>query len=305
MKVGKTSFAAQIEKNLILATELGTNAIDNLSVVPILKWTDVKQVLKQLRDPKARELYNTITFDTISIAADLVEKYICSRENVDNIRDIPFGQGFKMVAKELQDVLREITLLGFGLILICHSKETASSYVDEDGNAIPCVQPDLTRNIYAVASGITDLIGYIGVEFDKDGNSHRYLYTRQTPTIFAGSRWKYLNPKIEFGYNELVQAIGEAIEKQKELDGATVVDKTEMVVEEQRPFADVMDEAKNIWVSYVGGVEDEEEKENRLRVINDIIQRVFGKPIKLSQATPSQQDLVELFINTCHDELKL
>lgn len=305
MKVGKTSFAAQIEKNLILATELGTNAIDNLSVIPILKWTDVKQVLKQLRDPKARELYNTITFDTISIAADLVEKYICSRENVDNIRDIPFGQGFKMVAKELQDVLREITLLGFGLILICHSKETASSYVDEDGNAIPCVQPDLTRNIYTVASGITDLIGYIGVEFDKEGNSHRYLYTRQTPTIFAGSRWKYLNPKIEFGYDELVQAIGEAIEKQKELDGAVVVDKAEMVVEKQRPFTDVMEEAKNIWVNYVGSVEDEEEKENHLRVINDIIQRVFGKPIKLSQATPSQQDLVELFINTCHDELKL
>lgn len=305
MKVGKTSFAAQIEKNLILATELGTNAIDNLSVIPILKWTDVKQVLKQLRDPKARELYNTITFDTISIAADLVEKYICSRENVDNIRDIPFGQGFKMVAKELQDVLREITLLGFGLILICHSKETASSYVDEDGNAIPCVQPDLTRNIYTVASGITDLIGYIGVEFDKDGNSHRYLYTRQTPTIFAGSRWKYLNPKIEFGYDELVQAIGEAIEKQKELDGAVVVDKAEMVVEKQRPFTDVMEEAKNIWVNYVSGVEDEEEKENHLRVINDIVQRVFGKPIKLSQATPSQQDLVELFINTCHDELKL
>lgn len=305
MKVGKTSFAAQIEKNLILATELGTNAIDNLSVIPILKWTDVKQVLKQLRDPRARELYNTITFDTISIAADLVEKYICSRENVDNIRDIPFGQGFKMVAKELQDVLREITLLGFGLILICHSKETASSYVDEDGNAIPCVQPDLTRNIYTVASGITDLIGYIGVEFDKDGNSHRYLYTRQTPTIFAGSRWKYLNPKIEFGYDELVQAIGEAIEKQKELDGAVVVDKAEMVVEKQRPFTDVMEEAKNIWVNYVGSVEDEEEKENRLRVINDIVQRVFGKPIKLSQATPSQQDLVELFINTCHDELKL
>lgn len=195
--------------------------------------------------------------------------------------------------------------MSVGLILICHSKETASSYVDEDGNAIPCVQPDLTRNIYTVASGITDLIGYIGVEFDKDGNSHRYLYTRQTPTIFAGSRWKYLNPKIEFGYDELVQAIGEAIEKQKELDGAVVVDKAEMVVEKQRPFTDVMEEAKNIWVSYVGGVEDEEEKENRLRVINDIIQRVFGKPIKLSQATPSQQDLVELFINICHDELKL
>lgn len=91
-KVGKTSFAAQIKKNLILATEIGTNAIDNLNVVPIMKWSEVKQVLKQLRDPKARELYDTVTFDTISIAADLVEKHVVSREGVDSIRDIPYGQ---------------------------------------------------------------------------------------------------------------------------------------------------------------------------------------------------------------------
>lgn len=91
-KVGKTSFAAQIKKNLILATEIGTNAIDDLNVVPIMKWTEVKQVLKQLRDPKARELYDTVTFDTISIAADLVEKHVVSREGVDSIRDIPYGQ---------------------------------------------------------------------------------------------------------------------------------------------------------------------------------------------------------------------
>ena len=91
LKLGKTSFAAQIEKNLILATELGTNAIDNLNVVPILKWTDIKTVLRQLRDPRAREMYNTITFDTISIAADLAEKYICSQQGVEQIRDVPFG----------------------------------------------------------------------------------------------------------------------------------------------------------------------------------------------------------------------
>ena len=41
-----------------------------------------------------------------------------------------------MVAKELQETLREITMLGFGLILICHSKEKASNYTDEDGNPI-------------------------------------------------------------------------------------------------------------------------------------------------------------------------
>lgn len=296
-KVGKTSFAAQIEKNLILATELGTNAIDNLSVVPILKWTDVKGVLKQLRDPRARELYNTITFDTITIAADLVEKYICQREGVESIRDVPYyGQGWKMVAKELQETLREITMLGFGLILICHSKEKASNYTDEDGNPISSVEPDLSKNVYTVVNAICDLIAYINVEFDKDGSSHRYLYTRQTPTIFAGSRWPYLATKIPFGYTELVNAIGDAIEKQKELDGATVVDTIENTIEAKRSFQDIMTEVKDFWMNYLN-VENEEEKENRLNILQDIVKKVFGKPIKLSSAVPSQQDLVELVLS--------
>lgn len=303
MKVGKTSFAAQLDKNLILATELGTNGLDNLSVVPIMKWVDVKNVLKQLRDPRAREMYDTITFDTISIAADLVEKFICQRESVDSIRDVPYGQGWKMVAKELQETLREITMLGFGLILICHSKEKASNYTDEDGNPISSVEPDLSKNVYTVANAICDLIAYINVEFDKDGKSHRYLYTRQTPTIFAGSRWKYLAPKVEFGYKELVNAIEDAIEKQKDLDGAVVTDKQDFVVEEKRPFKDVMEEAKNIWISYLNGAASDEEKESRLNILNDIITKTFGRQVKLSQALPSQQDLVELFIQETKDLL--
>ena len=303
MKVGKTSFAAQLDKNLILATELGTNGLDNLSVVPIMKQVDVKNVLKQLRDPRAREMYDTITFDTISIAADLVEKFICQRESVDSIRDVPYGQGWKMVAKELQETLREITMLGFGLILICHSKEKASNYTDEDGNPISSVEPDLSKNVYTVANAICDLIAYINVEFDKDGKSHRYLYTRQTPTIFAGSRWKYLAPKVEFGYKELVNAIEDAIEKQKDLDGAVVTDKQDFVVEEKRPFKDVMEEAKNIWISYLNGAATDEEKESRLNILNDIITKTFGRQVKLSQALPSQQDLVELFIQETKDLL--
>jgi hypothetical protein len=47
----------------------------------------------------------------------------------------------------------------------------------------------------------------------------------------AGSRFKYLAPKIRFGYQELVEAIGEAIDKSQSIDGATVVDKVENVIE--------------------------------------------------------------------------
>ena len=207
-----------------------------------------------------------------------------------------------MVAKELQDTLREITILGYGLILICHSKEKATTLTDADGNNITSVEPDLSKNIYSVCSAICDLIAYIGVEFDSNGKAQRWLYTRQTPTIFAGSRWKYLEEKVPFGYNELVNAIGDAIEKQAQLDGATVVDRVEKTQVVTRSFSELMSEAKQIWTDYLAGGATEEDKDQRLNVLKDIVNKIFGTPdFKLSSAVPSQVDLIELFCDEARE----
>ena len=301
-KIGKTSFAAQLKKNLFLATEIGYNAINGITALPISKWTDIKMAVKQLSDPKAKALYDTVTIDTISLAADLCEAFVCAREGVTKVNEIPYGQGWKMVAKELQDTLRQITILGYGLILICHSKEKASQYTDSEGNNITSVEPDLSKNIYSVCSAICDLIAYIGVEFDANGNAQRWLYTRQTPTVFAGSRWKYLSEKIPFGYNELVNAIGDAIEKQAKLDGAIVVDRIEKTHVETRSFQEIMEEAKNIWVEFLSKASTEEEKDQKFNIMRDIVNRIFGSPdFKLSSAVPSQADLIQLFIDEMRD----
>ena len=207
-----------------------------------------------------------------------------------------------MVAKELQDTLREITMLGFGLILICHSKEKATNMTDAEGNAITSVEPDLSKNVYAVANSVCDLIAYINIEFDANGKPQRWLYTRQTPTIFAGSRWKYLEPRIPFGYDELVEAIGKSLDKQAQLDGATITDHTTIQISESRPFNVIMDEARTIWSSYLESAQTEDEKDQRLNVMRDIIGRIFGTPdFKLSAAVPSQADLVQLFVDEMNE----
>ena len=209
-----------------------------------------------------------------------------------------------MVAKEVQETLREITMYGFGLILICHSKERATQEVDAEGNAIVSVEPDLGgKNIYQVCNSVCDLIAYIGVEFDENGKSQRWLYTRQTPYIFAGSRWRYLAPRIPFGYDELVNAIGDAIQKQVELDGAVVVDhNSQFDMPITRDFTEVMTEAKNLWMDYLNSATTEEEKDQHLNIMKDIIKRIFGNSeFKISQAVPSQVDLVELFITEVKD----
>ena len=302
MKTGKSTFGSQLPRSLFLNFEQGTNALAGIRSVPILRWTDAKKVLAQLRKPQAKEMYDSIVVDTASIAWQLCEKYICQREGVDSIRDVAWGAGWGMLKNEFSEFWREITLLNFGILFIAHSKEKPTEMKDEEGNTISAMAPDLPNNAYIIINSIVDIIGYLQVQMNADGTTERYLYTRSTPTIFAGSRYQYLAPKIKFGYQELVDAIGDAIDKAVELDGAQVTDHTEFAQVKARPFQEVMAEAKNIWQSYMAAAgDDEEEKEHRYNTITDVVKRVFGNAdFKISQAVPSQADLVELFV----DEMK-
>ena len=300
-KTGKSTFGSQLPRALFMNFEQGTNALAGIRSTPILRWTDAKKVLTQLRKPQAKEMYDSIVVDTASIAWQLCEKYICQRENVDSIRDVPWGQGWNMLRTEFSEFWREITLLGFGILFIAHSKDKPTEMRNEEGEAITAVCPDLPNQCYTIINSIVDIIGYLQVQMNPDGTSERFLYTRSTPYVFAGSRYQYLAPKIKFGYQELVNAIGDAIDKAVELDGAQVTDHTEVAQVKDRPFAEVMTEAREVWSAYLGKATNEEEKDQHLMIMKDIIKKVFGtEDFKLSQAVPSQSSLVEYFI----DEVK-
>lgn len=300
-KTGKSTFGSQLPRALFMNFEQGTNALAGIRSAPILRWTDAKKVLTQLRKPQAKEMYDSIVVDTASIAWQLCEKYICQRENVDSIRDVPWGQGWNMLKTEFSEFWREITLLGFGILFIAHSKDKPTEMRNEDGEAITAVCPDLPNQCYTIINSIVDIIGYLQVQMNPDGTSERFLYTRSTPYVFAGSRYQYLAPKIKFGYQELVDAIGDAIDKAVELDGAQVTDHTEVAQIKDRPFTEVMAEAREIWGAYLGKASNDEEKDQHLMIMKDIIKKVFGsEEFKLSQAVPSQSSLVEYFI----DEVK-
>ena len=209
-----------------------------------------------------------------------------------------------MLRNEFAECWREITLLGFGILFIAHSKEKPTEMQDEDGNTITAVAPDLPNQCYTIINSIVDIIGYLQVQMNNDGTSERFLYTRSTPTVFAGSRYQYLAPKIKFGYQELVDAIGNAIDMAVERDGAQVTDHTEIAQIKDRPFPEIMDEAKTIWMTYLNNTATDEEKDQHLNIMRDIIRKVFGtEDFKLSQAVPSQADLLELFISEMKDLL--
>lgn len=287
-KVGKTTLASNFPNNLLVAFEKGYNAIDGIRAIDINKWADFKQVLRQLEKPEAKEMYDTITIDTTTIAYEMCESFICAQNGVQTISDIPWGQGYAATKKEFENSLRRITMMGYGLVLISHVDRRLEA-IDES-NEVEILAPSMPKRCYEVVNQIVDIIGYISTEWDSDGNSSRWLYTRATPTIMAGTRFRYLEPRIPLGYDSLVEAINKAIDKQKELDGATVVDKVESRVEEEMTFDQIRAEAQELWTTLVGAAEENADK------ILKKVEMTFGRKMKLSDITEDQKDLFFLVL---------
>ena len=289
-KVGKTSFAASFPRNLLLAFEKGYNAIGGVRAADINKWSDAKLVLRQLEKPEAKAMYDTVTIDTVSIAWSLCEEFVCAQAGVQKINEIPWGQGYTQLTQEFEAFLRKITMLGYGLVLITHvdvRRETVGN------NEIEYYSPSLNKRCYPICNRIVDIIGYIDVTWDENGNGERWFYTRKTPTIMAGSRFKYLAPKIKFGYEELVNAIADAIEMSEKLDGAKVVDTIESKAEETLDYNALRAEAAALWGKLVTNDDAGEEMARR---IMKRVEMIFGRPIKLSEITEDQVDLFNLVI---------
>lgn len=188
--------------------------------------------------------------------------------------------------------------MGYGIILIAHSEKRTETI---DDNEVEFYSPSLNKRAYDICNKLVDVIGFIGIEWDSDGNSHRYLYTRQTPRIMAGSRYKYLAPKIEFGYDQLVAAINDAIDKAAELDGAKVVDHQDApIVSEAINYEVIKAEAQGLWNKLVTEPQDQE----MANVILKKAEMIFGRKIKLSEITEDQADILQLLVLEMKDLCK-
>lgn len=110
---------------------------------PINSWSDFLNVLSQLRKPGAKERYDNIIVDTVDIAYDFCEQYICMKEGKGAINEIPFGGGYSMVEKEFDRRMREIVQNDYGLIFISHAGER--TYTDDLGNEQTKTGPTINK----------------------------------------------------------------------------------------------------------------------------------------------------------------
>ena len=291
-KIGKTEFCTMAPDALVLAFEIGTNARPGAMIQKIDTWSTFKLVLRQLEKPEAKAKFSTICIDTVAIAYDLCEQFICAQNGVQKIGDIPYGGGYAALSKEFDNALRKITMMGYGLIMTCHLKESS----DENGE-ITGYKPDLNNRCLKIVNGLVDIIGVITQTWDEHGESHRWIQTRSTPTVVAGSRYKYLAPRIPFGYNEFLEALGQAIDREQE-NGAVVTDTAPIDTFEKLDYKAIRAEASELWTVLV------EKDPDNAPIILKKVEMIFGRPMKLSEITEDQVDLFNLVVLDMKDMLK-
>ena len=296
-KTGKTTTAVKFPKHFLLAFEKGYSAIPGAMALPLNSWSEFRQTLRQLKTEEAKEKFETIIVDTADIAYDYCMKYVCANNGVE---------------KEFDDCLRQIVQLGYGLVVISH--ETDKTFKNENGTEFNKIVPTLDKRANNVLARMCDIIGYTRSVPDggTDGKEKIVMFMRGTSRFEAGSRFKYTPDYIDLSYDNLVKAIGDAIDKQMEEDGA------ELFTQERETayfdttsnldFDELMKEFVDIIANIPGSSDPAGETEDGKKFkeywqprISQIIEKFLGKGKKIKDASRDQVEAIDLIVTELKD----
>ena len=89
-----------MEKALLVAFEPGYHALPGVMAQDVTSWAEMKQLYRQLKDPRVQEMYRCVIIDTIDIAADRCKKYICNQHGIEDLGDLGYGKYFAIVKEQ-------------------------------------------------------------------------------------------------------------------------------------------------------------------------------------------------------------
>jgi hypothetical protein len=291
---GKTTFGASCKKPLLLAFELGYKALPGVMAQPVQSWGEVKQVLRDLKRPEVKEVYSTIVVDTVDIASQLCEKYMCNQLGIENIGDGGWAtNGWAKAKKEWEQTWRAFTMEGYAVVFISHSKDKV--FKKKDGTEYNQITPSCSTAYEEIIKNMVDIMGYIEID-----NGQRKLILRSADdSVDCKSRFKMIAPEIPFGYNELVDALNEAIDKEAALTNGEFVTNESFKAPEvtNYDYDALMAEFKDI-VGIVMG----KNQTNAVK-LTSIVDKYLGKGKKVAEATPEQSELIYLIISEIKSDL--
>lgn len=249
----------------------------------ITTWGEMKQVYRELKKPEVKGTFETVIVDTIDIAADMCQKYICDQNSISALGELGYGKGWGFFKNEFSLVFRGLTQLGYAVIFLGHEREV----MDDDGKG-KTIRPALTASTRTIITGMSDIIGY--AHQDKRYKESVLTIRCGDDSIECGSRFKYIKPEFPMSYNNLIEELREAIEKEAAENDNKFITNEKLVVQEKEElnYELLMKEFQGLVQALM-----EENTDNATR-ITAVVERYLGKGKKASEITPYQVEFLAL-----------
>ena len=298
-KVGKTTFGAQMPGELILATERGYNALPGVIVQDITSWSDIKQAVRELKKPEIQAVYKSLIIDTIDLAADMCQKYVCNQLGIENIGDGGWtNNGWDKYKREFEDVFRTLAQLGYAILFISHDKEITIK--PENGIEYQQIRSSMQTSALKIVENMSDIIAYAHPVI-REGQPRRILTLRSADnSIRCGCRFKYMAPEIDFSYDNLVKALNDAIDKEAAETGGKFVTE-ERIAAIETPTYDY-DALMNEFATIAGELMNKEPTYYQPR-ITQIVEKYLGKGKKVADTTRDQAEFLYLIVTEIKSDL--
>lgn len=163
-KTGKSSIFSELDNNLILDLEHGTDYLDALKI-NIENLDDLRDVAKKIKE--AGYPYKYITLDTVTALEDMIAplaKMLYQKTpmgknfNGESVLNLPQGAGYLYVRQAFFQVLDFVKTLAPNIILAGHLKE---KQIDDKGEIVAAANIDLTGKIKSLICAQADAIAYL------------------------------------------------------------------------------------------------------------------------------------------------
>lgn len=195
-KVGKTTLVAQLEENLVLDLEDGTDYVDAMKL-KANSIAEINAIGKAIKEAGMPYKYTTIDTGTaleemcIPYAEQLYSQspmgknwFTEGKPKYGNILNMANGAGYPWLREAYTNALGYISTWAPRTIQLCHVKDTM---LEKNGAEFSSLDLDLTGKLKRIASSKSDAIGYLY----RKGNKN-ILSFKTTDEVSCGARPEHL-----------------------------------------------------------------------------------------------------------------
>lgn len=168
-KAGKTTLVSQLENNLIIDLEGGSEFLEALSI-QARSVQDLGEIASAIRNKNVetgKKFYKFITIDNATRLEEICLPYAATlyRQNPmaktwtgTDVRTLPKGAGYMYLREAVRKVIDMFRELAENFILIGHTKDRI---IDKDSEELTEMALDLVGKLGDIVCGEADAVGYV------------------------------------------------------------------------------------------------------------------------------------------------